>query len=142
MCGRWSLTYPQLAHQFHMLDNRVRLAALRRVAALSPGGGAANMSAPNKVGHALALCLGEHESEHDHSSVVAQLLRSLGIDWPQLAAVANRSRTFNFFHVFLTLSQKMGLPLFFHVSAVASARRSVATNASSGGGPTKCRQCL
>ncbi|KAL1431204.1 hypothetical protein MTO96_014586 [Rhipicephalus appendiculatus] len=121
VCGRWPRAYPQLAHQFHLLDNRVRVAALRRVTALTWG--TVNMTVTEKVGHALATCLGEHESEHDHSNVVAQLLHSLGIDWPSLKAVANRTRTFNFLQVFLTLSQNMGLPLFFQFLPEMSLRR-------------------
>ncbi|XP_075749853.1 uncharacterized protein LOC142814645 isoform X1 [Rhipicephalus microplus] len=81
------------------------------------------MTVTEKVGRALATCLGEHESEHDHSNVVAQLLHSLGIDWPSLKAVANRTRTFNFLQVFLTLSQNMGLPLFFQFLPEMSLRR-------------------
>ncbi|XP_049518993.1 uncharacterized protein LOC119440746 [Dermacentor silvarum] len=111
VCGHWPRAFPQLAHQFHLLDNHVRVAALRRVAALAWG--AVNMTVTEKVGRALVTCLAEHESEHDHSNVVAQLLHSLGVDWPSLRAVANRTRTFNFLQVFLTLSQNMGLPLFF-----------------------------
>ncbi|XP_065296893.1 endothelin-converting enzyme-like 1 isoform X3 [Dermacentor albipictus] len=121
VCGHWPRAFPRLAHQFHLLDNRVRVAALRRVAALAWG--AVNMTVTEKVGRALVTCLGEHESEHDHSNVVAQLLHSLGIDWPSLRLVADRTRTFNFLQVFLTLSQNMGLPLFFQFLPELDLRR-------------------
>ncbi|XP_077512531.1 uncharacterized protein LOC144123599 [Amblyomma americanum] len=81
------------------------------------------MTAPERVGRALAICLGEHESEHDHSSVVAQLLHTMGVDWPELKAVASRTRTFNFLQLFLALSLNMGLPLFFHFLPEMDLRR-------------------
>ncbi|CAN7984813.1 unnamed protein product, partial [Ixodes hexagonus] len=124
VCSRWPETHPNFEHQFHLADNRVKLATLRRLysraAALER---VVNPTVAEKVDQALSLCLAEHVNHHEHADHVTLLLNSVGIDWPKLLKVSRRRTPFNFLETFLTFAQRKGLPVFFQFLPEADLRR-------------------
>ncbi|CAN8029427.1 unnamed protein product, partial [Ixodes persulcatus] len=115
ICSHWPETHPHFEHQFHLADNRVKVATLERLLTRTEGvqNDAVEATVAEKIDQALSLCLAEHVNRHEHADHVTLLLNSIGIDWPRLVKVSRRNTPFNFLKAFLTFDQRMGLPVFF-----------------------------